>query len=129
MATHRHLYRGWGTTWFHPNGITNILALHEAKDKWRITYGSKGNNTLKIQKSDRIVLFNKSDNVLYYHSISNRSVTVPEEVLEQGEHIMFVSTANGNKQMFSYGQIVNVEEARKFYAMVGRPSEAAIINM
>eukprot|EP00957_Ditylum_brightwellii_P002483 190336-Ditylum_brightwellii.AAC.2 len=35
-------FGGWGTTWFHPNRIANILALHKAKDKWRVTYDSKG---------------------------------------------------------------------------------------
>eukprot|EP00957_Ditylum_brightwellii_P122360 9331553-Ditylum_brightwellii.AAC.1 len=76
-------FGGWGTTWFHPNGIANILALHEAKDKWRVTYNSEGNNTFKIHKPDPIILFNESDNGLYYHDVSDRSVVVPNELAEQ----------------------------------------------
>eukprot|EP00957_Ditylum_brightwellii_P014401 1084089-Ditylum_brightwellii.AAC.1 len=41
---------GWGTAWFHPNGMINIIALHEAKDEWRVTYNSKGGNVFKIHK-------------------------------------------------------------------------------
>eukprot|EP00957_Ditylum_brightwellii_P173601 13217176-Ditylum_brightwellii.AAC.1 len=74
---------GWGTTWFHPNGIANILALHEANDKWCVTYDSESDNTFKIHKPNHVVVFNESDNGLYYHDVSDRSVVVPNELAEQ----------------------------------------------
>eukprot|EP00957_Ditylum_brightwellii_P134525 10255573-Ditylum_brightwellii.AAC.1 len=59
---------GWGTAWFHLNGIANILALHKAKNKWRVTYDSYGGNAFKIHKSDYNILFIKSPNSLYYYN-------------------------------------------------------------
>eukprot|EP00957_Ditylum_brightwellii_P146294 11139394-Ditylum_brightwellii.AAC.1 len=85
-------FGGWGTTWFHPNGIANILLLHRAKDKWYVTYASTGNDIFKVHKPDHIVLFIKSDNALYYHDISHRSVVLPDELLDQAEHNLFVTT-------------------------------------
>ena len=34
------LLPGYGDVWFHPDAITNILALCNVKKKYRITYGS-----------------------------------------------------------------------------------------
>eukprot|EP00957_Ditylum_brightwellii_P115998 8849311-Ditylum_brightwellii.AAC.1 len=119
----------WGTTWFHPNVIANILALLKAKNKWRMTCDSKGDNTFKIHKPSCIVLFNESNNGLHYHNVSARSVVVPDDVPEQGEHVMFVSIVDGNKQMSSCCQVEKAEEAWKLYAMVSKPSEADFMNM
>eukprot|EP00957_Ditylum_brightwellii_P206733 15349708-Ditylum_brightwellii.AAC.1 len=85
-------FGGWGTTWFHPNGIANILALHKAKDKWRVTYDSKGGNAFVIHKADCHILFIESDNGLYYHDVTDGSIVLDDETREQGEHIMLVST-------------------------------------
>eukprot|EP00957_Ditylum_brightwellii_P156092 11881680-Ditylum_brightwellii.AAC.1 len=74
---------GWGTVWFHPKGITNILALHEAKNKWRVTYDSTGGNMFKIHKPDQSILFVESSNGLYEHNTSNRKVEVENATKEK----------------------------------------------
>eukprot|EP00957_Ditylum_brightwellii_P057136 4329880-Ditylum_brightwellii.AAC.1 len=58
-------FGGWGTTWFHPTGIANIIALHEAKETWRVMYNSKGGTTFVIHQADHHILFIESDNGLY----------------------------------------------------------------
>ena len=35
---------GYGTVWFHPDGIANILSLSRVKTKYRITFDSDENN-------------------------------------------------------------------------------------
>eukprot|EP00957_Ditylum_brightwellii_P079579 6050718-Ditylum_brightwellii.AAC.2 len=99
---------GWGTAWYHPKGIVNILALYEAKNKWRVIYNSKGGNVFTIHKPDHDVLFEESSNGLYYHNASNRSLVLPE----------------GSKD-----QVERAEQAHKLYAIVGQPSDANFIKI
>ena len=33
---------GYGTVWFHPVGIANILSLSKVADKYRVSYDSSG---------------------------------------------------------------------------------------
>ena len=35
---------GYGTVWYHPNGIANILSLSKVKEKYRVTFDSDINN-------------------------------------------------------------------------------------
>mgnify|MGYP003502657285 CR=1 FL=1 len=35
---------GYGTVWYHPNGIANILSLARVKDRHRITFDSESEN-------------------------------------------------------------------------------------
>eukprot|EP00957_Ditylum_brightwellii_P063649 4831261-Ditylum_brightwellii.AAC.1 len=74
---------GWGTVRFHPKSIANILALYEAKNKWRMTYDSTGRNMFKIHKPDQKILFVESSNGLYYHDTSNRKVEVDNATKEK----------------------------------------------
>ena len=45
---------GYGTVWFHPDGIANILSLSRVKTKYRITFDSDENNKfLSINQTDQ----------------------------------------------------------------------------
>jgi len=43
---------GYGTIWFHPDGIANILSLSCIKCKFRVTYDSHGSNQFIVQNSN-----------------------------------------------------------------------------
>ena len=43
---------GYGTVWFHPDGIANILSLSRIKSKFRVTYDSHGSNQFIVQNSN-----------------------------------------------------------------------------
>eukprot|EP00957_Ditylum_brightwellii_P077169 5864254-Ditylum_brightwellii.AAC.1 len=96
---------GWGTAWFHRNIFVNILTLHEAKEKWRVTYNSEGGNIFTIHKLDHNVIFQQSLNGLYYQDASDRNVVMPDKVKEDTDHVMLVITVETNKDMFSQRQI------------------------
>jgi len=41
---------GYGTVWFHEDGIANILALHNVRKKFKVTYDSSDANAFVVQK-------------------------------------------------------------------------------
>ena len=42
----------YGTVWYHPNGIANILSLSKVKEKYRVTFDSDINNQFIVHCTD-----------------------------------------------------------------------------
>ena len=62
---------GYGTLWFHPDGIANILSLSRVKTKYRITFDSDTTNEFIVHKPDGSTRnFKESSRGLYYHDTS-----------------------------------------------------------
>ena len=59
---------GYGTVWYHPNGIANILSLAKMQEHgYHIKYDSKDGNAFIIHKPDRSMrVFKQSDRGLYF---------------------------------------------------------------
>ena len=39
---------GYGTVWFHPGGIANILSLSNVEEKYQVSYNSTGGGKLLV---------------------------------------------------------------------------------
>jgi hypothetical protein len=44
---------GYGTVWYHPKGIANILLLHKVKEKYLVTNNSRDGNAIVVHKDSR----------------------------------------------------------------------------
>ena len=65
---------GYGTVWFHPNGIANIIALTNMKKHHRITYDSHEGNEFAVHKPDGTArIFKESSNGLFYFDTASSS--------------------------------------------------------
>jgi len=55
IVTKKDNLKGYGTVWFHPEGIANILSLSNVSKKYRVTYdrGDKDEQGLVVHKEDR----------------------------------------------------------------------------
>jgi hypothetical protein len=51
---------GYGTVWFHPKGIANILSLNKVKEKYCVTYDSLGGNAFTVHKDGSEHVFKQS---------------------------------------------------------------------
>ena len=70
---------GYGTVWFHPDGIANILSLSRVKTKYQITFDSDKNNEFIVHKPDGSTRnFKESSRGLYYHDTSTVVIGVAE---------------------------------------------------
>ncbi len=103
---------GYGTVWFHPNGIANIIALTNMKKHHRITYDSHEGNEFTVHKPDGTArIFKESTNGLFYFDTASSS----------SEHIALVSTVEKNKSRFTSRDYTRAQLARKIQVLVGRP--------
>ena len=58
---------GYGTVWYHPNGIANILSLSKVKEKHRVTFDSDINNQFIVHHNDGTQrIFQQSSRGLYF---------------------------------------------------------------
>ena len=44
--------KGYGTVWYYPKGIANILSRHKVQGKYRVTYNSSTMARSEVHKSD-----------------------------------------------------------------------------
>ena len=56
---------GYGTVWYEPKGIANILSMSRATKKFRVVFDSKGGNVFRMVLPDREVRFQLIHNRLY----------------------------------------------------------------
>ena len=100
---------GYGTVWFHPDGIANILSLSRVKTKYWITFNSDENNEFIVHKPDRSTRnFKESSCGLHYHDTS----TAVTGVAETG--MALVTTVADNASNYTH--------ANKTQQIIGRPS-------
>ena len=108
---------GYGTVWFHPDGIANILSLSRVKTKYRITFDSDENNEFIVHKPDGSTRnFKESNRGLYYHDTS----TVVTGVSEAGT--VLITTVAGNASNYTPADYSRALLARKTQQIIGRPS-------
>ena len=102
---------GYGTVWYHPKGIANILSLSRLKEKYRVTYDSENGNDFIVHKPDgNYWHFVQSDRGLYYTDVGRDT----SEVL--------VNTVQENLENYTRGAIKRATLARSIQKMIGRPS-------
>ena len=101
-------YPGFGTVWYNPEGIANILSMatvekdgHEVRYENSVFYVTNNNTLEKIS-------FARMENGLYAH------------LDERGSS--FVQTVDENLSLFTNRQVVRAKQARELYEMIGRPS-------
>ena len=108
---------GYGTVWFHPDGIANILSLSRVKTKYRVTFDSDENNEFIVHKPDGSTRnFKESNRGLYYHDTS----TMVTGVSEAGT--VLITTVAGNASNYTPADYSRALLARKTQQIIGRPS-------
>jgi hypothetical protein len=100
---------GYGTVWFHPHGIANIIALANMKKKHAITYDSRKGNEFVIHKDDGTTrTFTESDRGLFYF-----------DTAAHAKHATLVSTVEKNRAKFTNQDYARATTARKIQVLVG----------
>ena len=105
---------GYGTVWFHPDKITNILSLSRVKTKYRITFDSDTTNEFIVHKPDGSTRnFKESSRGLYYHDTS----TDVAGVAETGTAL--VTTVADNASNYTHADYSCALRARKTQQIIG----------
>jgi hypothetical protein len=117
---------GYGTVWYHPNGIANILSLARVKEQgYRVTCDSDGGNRFTIHKSDGSVrIFEESTRGLYYLDVGEQA---PNQAPNHG--MTLVNTVAANRANYTNRAYDRAILARKIQKKIGRPSIAEYIQI
>jgi hypothetical protein len=112
---------GYGTVWYYPDGIANILSLSRVRRDFPVTYNSTKGNVFKMQRKDGTYQeINQAASGLYFS-------VMEEKVL--GEATTLINTVDDNKSKYSKHDYLQAVLDRKLQATIGRPSTADFIQI
>ena len=106
---------GYGTVWYHPNGIANILSLAKMQERgYHIKYDSKDGNEFIIFKPDGSMrrVFKQSDRGLYFMDSKMASTT----------EVTLVNTVDNNRSNYTNRDYSHAVLPRQLQKIIGRPS-------
>ena len=109
---------GYGTVWYEPTGIANIMSMSRGTKKFRVIFNSEGGNFFRMVLPDRRVIFQLSPNGLYYFDASDRENSV-----------LLLNMMSENKEGFTRREYNGAQEARRAMHLLGFPSEQEFENM
>ena len=112
---------GYGTVWYQPNGIANILSLARLRMQgYTITYSSDTGNEFTVTKKDGTVrTFKQSKKGLYY--LETKQPTTNDAVL--------INTVADNQYKYSNKDYSQALLARKIQRIIGRPNTHQFISI
>jgi hypothetical protein len=109
--------RGYGTVWYHPNGIANILSLKHVKEKYLVTYNSRDKNAFVVHKDDGTTrTFKQSERRLFYMDTAKTGT-------------LLVNTVAQNKASYTNRNYSRAVLACEIQKRIGRPSTKASIKI
>jgi len=112
--------QNFGTIWYNPKSLANILSLAEVQHRYRVTMDSALEASICVHWSDgTIVKFFKYASGLYYHDTAPSIKPSSESV----SRYCFIVIVARNKNYFHCHEIEDANQACTLYAMIGRPSQ------
>ena len=112
---------GYGTVWYHPKGIANILSLSRLKARagFRVTYDSKNGNEFVVEKPDGTTrTFKQSERGLYFMDTS-----------ATGRGVALINTVADNKSSYTNRDYSRAVLARQLQKIIGRPSYRTFLKI
>ena len=100
---------GYGDVWFKREGIANILSLARVTRLYRVRYDSDNGNCFRMEREGHSMYFCQSQEGLFYFDTRHEGYSLIHSVSE-------------NEKRFTPRQVSQANDARRAYAMVGRPS-------
>ena len=118
---------GYGTMWYDPKAIANILSLRQVRDRYHITYDSAYQQFIVTKQCGKRFVFKESEGGLHY-----LDTTHPEQ--EQGhkheqQHVFMVNTVKDNMKNFTNNDYLRAVRARELQVTIGRPSDKDFIRI
>ena len=114
---------GYGTVWYDPNAIANILSLRRVRDQYHISYDSSLRKFIVTKPCGKEFVFQESDSGLHY-----LDTTHPHGEHQHG-HVFYINTVHDNKKTFTNNDYLQAVRARELQVMVGRPSDKEFIKI
>ena len=114
---------GYGTVWYDPDAIANILSLRRVRDRYHVLYDSSMRKFIVTKPCGKEFVFQESDGGLHY-----LDTTLPHGEHHHG-HMFYINTVHDNKKNFTNNDYLRAVRARELQVMVGRPSDKEFIKI
>ena len=108
---------GYGTVWYNPNAIANILSLRQVQHRYHISYDSSHRRFIITKPSGKEFVFQESEGGLHYLD------TMQQQNQWQQGHVFSITTVWDNKKNFTNNDYLRAIRARELQVMVGCPSD------
>jgi Reverse transcriptase (RNA-dependent DNA polymerase) len=116
---------GYGTVWYSPDSIANILSLRNVTRRYRVVYDSHNGNQFVVTKEDGTKkIFVMSDLGLYYLDAAASLKARSESVAT-----VLVNTVDQNKTKYTNAEVDRAQQARALQTKIGRPSTRDFIKI
>jgi hypothetical protein len=114
---------GYGTVWYDPNSIANILSLKRVSSKYRVVFDSQDGGVFIVTKPDGTVFkFQASDGGLFYLDTADSKTT-------RTQATVLVQTVADNKVNYTNEDYLKAVRARELQINIGRPSTRQFIKI
>ena len=111
--------QGFGTVWYHPDGIANVLSLGLITLQLRVTMDTSIDNAINVHKTDGTIRrFALSDTGLYHTNVADQSGS-----------LLTITTVKDQKAKYSALDVRRATAARKLQATIGYPSIKEFIHI
>ena len=114
---------GYGTVWYDPKAITNILSLWRVWDHYHITYDSSHRKFIITKPSGKEFTFHKSEGGLHFLDTTHQQG-------QQGQgHVFAVNTVKDNKKNFMNNDYLRAVRAWELQITIGCPLDKDLIKI
>ena len=116
---------GYGTVWYDPMAIANILSLRQVRKHYHISYNSSHRKFVMTKPSGKEFTFQESEGGLHY-----LDTTCPQYNQEPQGQVFAVNTIRDNKKNVTNNDYLRALRAQELQVMVGRhPSDKDLIKI
>jgi len=115
IVTKKGDLKGYGTVWYHVDGIANILSLNNVKKKYWVTFDS--------DLEDRFVVHKGNGSKHVFKPSKKRLYDVVNDI-----GTSLVTTVDSLKNKYSVRQYSNAKRAHHLQDAIGRPSTNDLIK-
>ena len=115
---------GYGSVWYCPQAVANILSLRNVSRRCRVVFDSKDGNRFVVTKEDGSEkVFRVLANGLYYNDVKAAAT-------ENSSHAaVLVTTVNENKTRYTNDEVLQAELARELQKKLGHVSTPHFIHI
>jgi len=116
--------RGYGTVWYHPDSLANILSFANVRKKFNVHMDTGPKDpapSISVTKTNGDVMrFDERDLGLYVHDALKRK---NNQLFRNSYNYVFISTISNLEQQFTKREVEEAKQARLLYVKLGRPSK------
>ena len=118
---------GYGTMWYDPKAIANILSLRCVRNRYRITYDSAYQRFVVTKSCGKEFVFKESEGGMHY--LDTTCSGQEEDQDHSQEHVFMVNTVKDNRKNFTNIDYIQAIRSRELQVTIGWPSDKDFIKI